>query len=45
MRENVLYQIGLLPSKPGVYLFKGKGGEILYIGKAKDLKKRVRSYF
>ena len=45
MKDDLLYQIGLLPSRPGVYLFKGKGGEILYIGKAKDLKKRVRSYF
>jgi len=34
-----------IPRKPGVYLFKNKGGEILYIGKAKNLKNRVSSYF
>ncbi|MEW6407581.1 MAG: excinuclease ABC subunit UvrC [Patescibacteria group bacterium] len=34
-----------LPSKPGVYLFKSKTGQILYVGKAKNLKKRIASYF
>ena len=34
-----------LPSLPGVYLMKGGGGEILYIGKAKNIRSRVRSYF
>ncbi len=34
-----------LPRKPGVYLFRDKFGEILYIGKAKILRNRVRSYF
>ena len=33
-----------LPFQPGVYLWKDKGGKILYIGKAKELRKRVRSY-
>jgi len=36
--------ISTLPDKPGVYLFKNKSSEIIYIGKAKSLKKRVRSY-
>ncbi|MFC1663021.1 excinuclease ABC subunit UvrC [Patescibacteria group bacterium] len=34
-----------LPTNPGVYLFKNKRGKILYIGKAKNLINRVRSYF
>ena len=34
-----------LPTGPGVYLFKGPGGEVLYVGKAKSLRSRVRSYF
>jgi len=34
-----------LPQKPGVYIFKNKKGEILYVGKAKSLKNRVSSYF
>ncbi len=34
-----------LPSSPGVYQFLNKGGKIIYVGKAKNLKNRVRSYF
>lgn len=34
-----------LPQKPGVYIFRDKEGEIIYIGKAKILRNRVRSYF
>lgn len=38
-------QIKLLPDLPGVYLMHDKEGEIIYIGKAKNLKNRVKSYF
>ena len=34
-----------LPDQPGVYLFKDKAGDVLYIGKAAVLANRVRSYF
>ena len=34
-----------LPANPGVYLFKQKDGRVLYVGKANNLKERVRSYF
>jgi DNA polymerase III subunit epsilon len=34
-----------LPRRPGVYMFHGAGGEVLYVGKATNLRQRVRSYF
>lgn len=38
-------QVSKLPSQPGVYRFLNKQGKAIYVGKAKDLKKRVASYF
>ncbi|HUF76703.1 MAG TPA: excinuclease ABC subunit UvrC [Longimicrobiales bacterium] len=37
--------VAKLPTKPGVYLFRDAGGQVLYVGKAKSLRARVRSYF
>jgi excinuclease ABC subunit C len=34
-----------LPSRPGVYLMRDAGGKVIYVGKAKDLRARVRAYF
>src|SRR5262245_1557732 len=34
-----------LPARPGVYLMREKGGKVIYVGKAKDLRGRVRAYF
>jgi excinuclease ABC subunit C len=38
-------QLEHVPAAPGVYLFKDRTGKILYVGKARELRKRVRSYF
>lgn len=38
-------QLKILPDKPGVYLMKNSLGEVIYVGKAKVLKNRVRQYF
>ncbi len=43
--EMLRHKLNLLPEKPGVYLMKDASGEIIYVGKAKILKNRVRSYF
>jgi excinuclease ABC subunit C len=46
MKETDLQtQADTLPQAPGVYLFKDLKGGVLYIGKAKELRKRVRTYF
>ncbi|SHH92514.1 Excinuclease ABC subunit C [Clostridium collagenovorans DSM 3089] len=39
------YQLKILPDKPGVYFMKNSLGEVIYVGKAKVLKNRVRQYF
>ena len=45
MRKSILLQCKIIPDKPGIYLFKNKNGAVLYVGKAKNLKKRVNTYF
>jgi excinuclease ABC subunit C len=45
MKEGIEQQLKGLPAKPGVYLFRDDDGRVLYIGKAKSLRSRVRSYF
>jgi excinuclease ABC subunit C len=42
--HNLKSQIARLPEQPGVYLFSNDGGETIYIGKARSLRDRVRSY-
>jgi len=38
-------KIRTLPTQPGVYQYKNAEGEVIYVGKAKNLRSRVRSYF
>src|ERR671936_2496057 len=45
MGNRLEEQLRNLPAKPGVYLFRDRRGDVLYIGKAKSLRPRVRSYF
>ena len=45
MREALEEQLKALPAKPGVYIFRGEKNAVLYVGKAKSLRPRVRSYF
>ena len=41
---DLIQKIRVLPTQPGVYLYKNAEGEIIYVGKAKNLRSRVRSY-
>ncbi len=45
MNESLREQLRTVPQRPGVYLFRDERDEILYVGKAKSLRARVRSYF
>lgn len=45
MRSDLETKIRLLPTNPGVYVMLGVDGEIIYVGKAKNLKNRVTQYF
>ena len=44
-QQSIAEKLSLLPTEPGCYLMKDKQGEIIYVGKAKNLKSRVSSYF
>ena len=45
MRAELRARIDNLPTEPGVYLMKNAAGEVIYVGKAVNLRARVRSYF
>ena len=45
MRDELKLKVSLLPECPGVYRYLNKDGAIIYVGKAKNLKRRVSSYF
>ncbi|RFU65931.1 excinuclease ABC subunit UvrC [Peribacillus glennii] len=45
MNQHIKDKLALLPDQPGCYLMKDRQGTIIYVGKAKILKNRVRSYF
>lgn len=45
MNEQIKQKLALLPTQPGVYMMKDARGHIIYVGKAKVLRNRVRSYF
>ena len=45
LSEHLRGKLDALPGDPGVYLMKNRDGQIIYIGKAKNLRSRVRSYF
>ncbi|MDN6215217.1 MAG: GIY-YIG nuclease family protein, partial [Lactiplantibacillus plantarum] len=42
---HIEHKLSLLPDLPGCYLMKNLNSQIIYVGKAKNLKTRVRSYF
>ncbi len=45
MARDLTGKLKHLPDRPGVYMMKGADGEVLYVGKARSLRSRVRSYF
>ena len=43
MNELIKHKLELLPDSPGCYILKDKNGKVIYVGKAKNLKNRVRN--
>jgi excinuclease ABC subunit C len=43
--ENIRKKLSALPHKPGIYLMRDRFGTVIYVGKARDLRKRVNQYF
>ena len=42
--DRILEKLKNLPEKPGIYLMRNRAGKVIYVGKAKSLKKRVLQY-
>ena len=45
VKKRIKEKLALVPNKPGSYQMKNKDGIIIYVGKAKNLKNRLKSYF
>ena len=45
MTDELKLKVSLLPEEPGVYMYLNREGTVIYVGKAKKLKRRVSSYF
>jgi excinuclease ABC subunit C len=45
LSDHIRNKLGVLPHKPGIYLMKDRFGTVIYVGKARDLRKRVNQYF